>query len=681
MMAWVLLNAGAIFVAAALARAGSAHSGGSRFALAVLAGYLVVVHTLVLAAGLLGQLTTVGLAVPLAAAVIASLGLRGTPDDARLSRGADPSAASVFTTLAAVTAAAVWTWPHVVQATRLWVWDDYTYHMVYPALWLREQAIATPSPAQTFTMQAWYPLSAGVVSTWFMAPFTGSRGETLAWVSLTGPLYAGLVAVGVAELCRRLGGRPGAWAMPVVVLATSSRVAIMASSFSDADLAQAAALFAAFVFAVPDRAAEVGRALDADAWYAALLSGFALGVKASAAIPALIVLAILVVRARGLSWSAVIRIGGVFAVAWLATAGYWYARNVIHTGNPLYPAAFLGRPGTVFPETTLREYAQHYGLRRAVHDALAVYLDWPRGHAVLAGLGLVAGAGWLWRRRSATRAHGYFAAGIVSITAATLIALPLMPYSAGNAMTFRSGFVHWDSMRYIALVPFLGWAALGVVADRGGRRVGSLVAAVITVVALLTSRGAVLGSPLLVLALAVAAAMLEPRPRAAASRLRQVVTRWVPAALVVTAVVAWHGPKSDATAAALYAEPLFGGAAAVLDRQAPGARVAVFGDQWIYPAFGARDQLVPVRLDGDGRVASGPIADAMEPGDLTVDVETFRANLAASGVSLVVIVHQPHPGRSPEWPPQQAALEAMPGAHLLHRQAGAEVWKLGGLIE
>ena len=42
-----------------------------------------------------------------------------------------------------------------------------------------------------------------------------------------------------------------------------------------------------------------------------------------------------------------------------------------------------------------------------------------------------------------------------------------MPYSAGNAMTFRSGFIHWDSMRYVALLPFLGWAALGFVIDGG----------------------------------------------------------------------------------------------------------------------------------------------------------------------------------------------------------------------
>jgi hypothetical protein len=82
--------------------------------------------------------------------------------------------------------------------------------MVYPALWLREHAIAAPGPAQAFTMQAWYPLSASVVAAWLMSPLQGWRGDALAWVSLTGPLYAGIVAGGAATLLARVGCRPGA---------------------------------------------------------------------------------------------------------------------------------------------------------------------------------------------------------------------------------------------------------------------------------------------------------------------------------------------------------------------------------------------------------------------------------------------------------------------------------------
>jgi len=55
----------------------------------------------------------------------------------------------------------------------------------------------------------------------------------------------------------------------------------------------------------------------------------------------------------------------------------------------------------------------------------------------------------------------------------------------------------------------------------------------------------------------------------------------------------------------------------------------------------------------------------------------LRANLAASGVSVVVAVRLPHPGRSSELPAQHAALEAISDARLLHRDAAAAVWRLG----
>jgi hypothetical protein len=83
-----------------------------------------------------------------------------------------------------------------------------------------------------------------------------------------------------------------------------------------------------------------------------------------------------------------------------------------------------------------------------------------------------------------------------------------------------------------------------------------------------------------------------------------------------------------------------------------------------------------VRLDGDGRVASEPIGDAMAPEALTVHPWRFRSNLAASGVGIVVVLHLPHPGRSPEWPTQAAALEAVGGARLLYRDGAVGIWKL-----
>jgi len=172
--------------AGALAVAAGAGSRATPLLLAGLAGYLVLVHSFVLVTGLAGSLTVGGLAVPVVLAVVVALVLaRRKASRVPAETTAPRSPAVVFASLAVLAAGLAWAWPHLVQATRLWIWDDYTYHMVYPALWLRQHAITAPSPAQAFTMQAWYPLSASVVAAWFMAPWSGSRGDALAWVSPT----------------------------------------------------------------------------------------------------------------------------------------------------------------------------------------------------------------------------------------------------------------------------------------------------------------------------------------------------------------------------------------------------------------------------------------------------------------------------------------------------------------
>jgi hypothetical protein len=692
-LTFLALNAGGALVALVVAAAARGPDGRSpRLPFAALAGYLILIHSVVLLAGLAGHLTVPGTAIVLGAALAAALVMarRAGPGREAPAPEAVPRAAALVTMSAAIVSMGVWAWPHLFHATRLWVWDDYTYHMVYPALWLQERTIAAVTPLQAFTMQAWYPLSAGLVSTWFMVPFHGGRGEALAWVSLTGLLYAGIVAAGAAELFARLGCRRGAWAVPVVLFATSSRVTIMASSFSDADLAQASALFGALVVAVPRGDRECPRDVVVDTWYAALLSGIALGVKVSVAPQALIVLLMMALRAGPPAGAvdartrAAARTALVFVVGWALTAGYWYARNIVHTGNPLYPAAWLFWPGATFPETSLLEYGRRYGGSRAVTDALTVYTSWPWLHAMLAVIGLAGLAGSCWLgRRSSTRPRRYFLWGALSIAAAILVLLPAAPYSAGNPLTFRAGFVHWDSMRYVALLPILGWTALGVLVDAGAGapRRRTLAAILITGAALLApGNGLSVWTALLIALIAGAMGLARPFLPLVTwtlhTRRRRAVTVGVGALVGAGLLAGTHGAKATATGAAFHREPLFGAAAAVLDRQPPGTRVAVFGDQWIYPAFGDRVLLHPVRLDRDGRLATVPIGGAMEPGEIGVDPAAFRANLRASGVDVVVLVRQPHPGRPSDLPTQHAALEAAAGARLLHRDRAVAIWRL-----
>ena len=325
MVTLVLLNGAAALAAILAAVAAPGPGGTAQLFFTAICAYVIVVHSAVLLAGLAGHLTVGGVAVLLAVAVaLGAWRARRAPEQSAVPPPGRFAAASVFSLLAAVPAGAVWEWPHLFEATRLWIWDDYTYHMIYPALWLRDHAIAAPSPSHAFTMQAWYPLAASAVAAWFMLPFDGARAEALAWVSLTGPLYAAMVAAGAAALLGRLGGHPGSWAPAVLLFLTSQRIGIMASSFSDADLAQAAALFGAFAFAIP-RDGERPRDATAEPWYAGLLTGIALGIKISAAAPALIILAISALRAAapapGERFRAVSRTGLIFATCFIATGG------------------------------------------------------------------------------------------------------------------------------------------------------------------------------------------------------------------------------------------------------------------------------------------------------------------------------------------------------------------------
>jgi hypothetical protein len=631
--------------------------------------YVLTVHTAVLAAGLIGHLEPAFVAVMLFAALVGTVWRSGERRERVRTAGGEAHVPGIV----ALGALTLWMTPHVTGATRLWIWDDYTYHMVYPALWLREHAIVPVPPAHAFTMQAWYPLSASVVSAWFMLPFAPARGDTLAWVSVTAVVYGIIVAAAIGETLRRAGA-PGAWALPVVLFATSTRMQVMASTFSDADLAQAAMVFAALAFAIPRHEPETSRELWIDAAYAALLSGLAIGVKVSAVPAACVVLALVTWRAAALGshGRAVLRVGFLFGSAWLATGGYWYLRNWMAAGNPLYPAAFLGWPGSTFPHTTLREYAAHWGLVRAVRDAVPVYAGWPLVHAALALAGLVALVVWRpandRRRTNAARA---FTVGALAITVITLLALPTMPFSAGNGMTFLTGIVHWDSMRYVALLPLLGWTALAIVIA-ALRRWVRLPLVTALMIAGGWASGVSLGAWAGATAMAAAVAT-------AWWGLRRFVPRMSGAVALAAALglFAWlHAGKAAETGASIYREPLFGRAAAVIDRAAPGTRIAIYGDQWTYPAFGDRHHLVPIRVDPDGRVATTPIGDGMTPGPLTVDAPTLRANLRASGIGLVAVVHLPHPGRSPEWPTQAAALDRMDGVRSIYRDGAVGLWRM-----
>jgi hypothetical protein len=210
-----------------------------------------------------------------------------------------------------------------------------------------------------------------------------------------------------------------------------------------------------------------------------LAAGLAAGTKLNFLLPAVVLVAGLVaVAPRGGRWQALAASG----LAALAGGGYWYLRNLVHSGNPLPWAQELGPISLPAPEQVLggREAHSVLGyltdgtvwsdwLLPGLHDGL--WLIWPLlGAAALAGLALCLVPPGATRSSKSTRQvekeprKGVWArsepvlalAGLVGL--ATTLAWLVAPTSASGPDGMPRGFE--SGLRYLAPALVLGLALL-----------------------------------------------------------------------------------------------------------------------------------------------------------------------------------------------------------------------------
>ena len=222
--AWLLLNAGAAVAAGALARAAGAGSRATPLPLAGLAGYLVLVHSVVLGAGLTGSLTVGGLAVPVVLVVGVALALAHRTGR---SAGRDSGAAVRGRRLRLARGTRGWTGVGVAApGARHAAVDLGRLHLPHGlsravAAAARDRA---PSPGAGVH-------DAGVVSA------VGQRRGRVVHGAVAGiarrrpglgephrPALRGARRGRRAALLARAGCRPGAWAVPAALLLTSPRI-------------------------------------------------------------------------------------------------------------------------------------------------------------------------------------------------------------------------------------------------------------------------------------------------------------------------------------------------------------------------------------------------------------------------------------------------------------------------
>ncbi|HEX6206650.1 MAG TPA: hypothetical protein VFZ29_12670 [Solirubrobacterales bacterium] len=206
---------------------------------------------------------------------------------------------------------------------------------------------------------------------------------------------------------------------------------------------------------------------------AGLAAGLAAGAKLNFLLPAaLLVVGLAVIAPQGARGRAFVA-GGLAA---LAGGGYWYLRNLAHSGNPLPWIHHLGPVDLPAPEQALGGREAHSVLGYLTDGA--VWSDWflPGLHdglwflwpllllASLAGL-LLSAAAPLLRRRDENRLHGaeivpsagvLALAGIVGLAAA--LAWLVAPTSASGPEGMPRGFE--SGLRYLAPALILGLALL-----------------------------------------------------------------------------------------------------------------------------------------------------------------------------------------------------------------------------
>ena len=211
--------------------------------------------------------------------------------------------------------------------------------------------------------------------------------------------------------------------------------------------------------------------------FAGLAAGLAVGTKLTMLAPvAALVVAVAVLGGRG-RW---LRDGGVFLTAVIAGGGFWYLRNVMHSGNPLPWVDSIGPISLPAPDVALElrppfsvfHYATDFDVwtdyfAPGLTDSVGPL--WPLVLVLVVGAGLVALAMAL-----RDRAAGPLLPVLGGVALFTLLAYTVTPLTASGPEGNPEGFV-WN-LRYIAPALALGLVLVPLLPPLRGRRASLVVA-------------------------------------------------------------------------------------------------------------------------------------------------------------------------------------------------------------
>lgn len=214
-------------------------------------------------------------------------------------------------------------------------WDAFVYHLRFPAEWIRDGRIHLVTIPYGDQAGTYFPSNTELMYAWLLLPLRSDfLTNALQWFYLfvaMAAAYRIALSIGVSPRaslwCALLGA-----ALPDVLHQTIS---------SEVDIVFAGLLLSTIAFLVsPDDEPNFSHR-----WLLASMAfGLFLGTKYIACTFAVFLIPFFIFRAR----KAPVRRFAVLIITALALGGYWYIRNFLLTGNPIFPLSFSIGKFTVF---------------------------------------------------------------------------------------------------------------------------------------------------------------------------------------------------------------------------------------------------------------------------------------------------------------------------------------------
>ncbi|HEX7377811.1 MAG TPA: hypothetical protein VF278_11895 [Pirellulales bacterium] len=216
--------------------------------------------------------------------------------------------------------------------------DGLAYHIPLIDHWLQARSLYAPDAAKW-----WSPGNAEIVGAWMVAPFSGDF-----LIALGNLPFTLLWAFAALELARQIG-LSLVWRHLAVLAMLAIHTTFHEAEKAMNDVAVAACFFAAVAFGLRYFQSRSNRDLILAGVATGLLAGvkyFALGYAALA------VSVIVLGAALAHGWRAACRSVVVLTLAGAPFGGYWYLRNYLATGAPLFPqgadAVGIGYPAPLW---------------------------------------------------------------------------------------------------------------------------------------------------------------------------------------------------------------------------------------------------------------------------------------------------------------------------------------------